>query len=119
MVNKNPTSTRSQSLGIFIMAAPIKHTCPDIDKAIKHMKDALTEALANIEDQTARKWITSDIDSAIDYVEDLRSSNDSLRQWGKELEEEMESHANYTNDLEKKIEDLEQKIAEMENNLVN
>lgn len=92
------------------MAAPVKHTCPDIDKAIKCLKSAMDAVKENIEDRQTIRWIEIDIDSAIDHFEDLRKSNDALRTWGEELTDEIESSANYINELESKIEELEQKI---------
>lgn len=71
------------------MSAPIKHTCPDIDKALKYLKSA-RQQLANNLDDTDIRWINGDLDSVESILEDLRSSNDSLRSWGHDLEKEIE-----------------------------
>lgn len=89
------------------MSAPIKNTCPDIDKAIRCLKVAMDEIRDAIEDRRTVRSIEMEIDSAIGYFEDLRSANDALRNWGKEMEDEVENSANYINELENKIESLE------------
>lgn len=89
------------------MAAPVKHTCPDIDRAIKHLKDAKWELRAAIDDNSIIWSIESEIDNAIGYFEDLRKSNDELRQWGEELDKELQSAGNTIADMEDKISELE------------
>ena len=86
---------------------PIKHTCPDIDKYIRRIKNVLTternlrtyehdELLASAID------MSSELESCIDYLEELRSSNDTLRQWGIEEAEKVD-------ELELQIEELSEK----------
>lgn len=81
---------------------PIPHTCPDIDKVIKSLK--LIERLSNLgkyeyTNQELRD-IISDINNEVygldDKLEELRASNDSLRQWGI-------AEAEYVDELEEKI----------------
>lgn len=101
------------------MGAPVKNTCPDIDNAIKKIKRALkiaSEGRQNYEKGT--DW-QSDFDAIEDELmclegelEDLRSDNSALRDWGHELDEEVEKSATYINELE-------EKIAKLESNLVN
>jgi len=103
------------------MSAPVKHTCPDIDKIISQVKSAVKEL------ENAKKLLThekiADADYSIDYaireiedlcdsgyygrinnpLEELRRSNSSLREWGEELENENEK-------LSKKIEELETEL---------
>lgn len=86
------------------MPAPVKNTCPDIDKAIKCLKTAMKEVAEAIEDKQIIRSIEIEIDNAIGYFEQLRNDNDSLRSWGNELNDEVESSANYINELENKIE---------------
>jgi len=89
------------------MGAPVKHTCPDIDRAIKHLKSAISEAKGLIEDKKDFQSVEWEIEQAIGYFEDLRKSNDALRQWGEELDKELEESANLIGDLEDKVAELE------------
>lgn len=79
------------------MAAPVKHTCPEIDRVIKSIREAIKiagEGRKHTEDRD-----TDDMFKEIEFVldgleykmEDLRSSNDALRTWGHELEKELET----------------------------
>lgn len=88
------------------MSAPVKNTCPDIDKCIKEVRVAIKAAergrkehpeaddyfydiLCNIEDLEGR-------------LEDLRSDNSELRSWGHWLQEELHSLAQQLEDIETK-----------------
>ena len=89
------------------MAAPVKHTCPDIDHCLKYLKYAegsLKSALDRISDvmyhcepseQNELKSAKREIESAISdmdisgMLEELRSANDALRSWGYGLEDEI------------------------------
>ena len=90
------------------MAAPIKHTCPEIDRYIKSIKQTIVEE-RYLRDYTEKEVFDAAVSMAnkleccIDYLESLRSSNEILRNWGKELTDELESAATYINDLENKI----------------
>ena len=88
------------------MSAPVENTCPDIDRAIEHLKAALSEIKDVIEDKQTFNSIEYEIDAAIDYFEDLRSSNDKLRSWGQDLEDELQSAGEEINSLEQKIETI-------------
>lgn len=69
---------------------PIKHTCPDIDKVIKSIKEierlCSDRNLRGIEEIDDFKSIISEIDSELwglqDKLEELRKSNEELRSWG-------------------------------------
>lgn len=85
---------------------PIKHTCPDIDKLIKG-QNQITKLLKNyqkIDDIEDLRGIVSDIENILwdfeDELEKLRSSNDTLRDWGISEAEEVDK-------LEGKIYSLE------------
>lgn len=78
------------------MPAPVKHTCPDIDKIIASIKSALRTC------NTARKhfgkdheaedyfWdIASELDDIEGKLEYLRKANSALREWGEGLEKEI------------------------------
>jgi peptidoglycan hydrolase CwlO-like protein len=93
------------------MAAPVKHTCPDIDKCIKLINSAIKDAESgmkitdrNSDEHDYFRYIISNIEDIEGILEDLRSSNDALRSWGEELTNEIESSANYIDELEQKIE---------------
>jgi len=91
------------------MAAPVKNTCPDIDKYIKYIKYAL------VKERDLKSMSESDVfynavemanqlEECIGYLEDLRSSNGALREWGEGLESELEDAAATINELETKLE---------------
>ena len=66
---------------------PIKHTCPDIDKYIKWIKFEIVKDrdLKNFSEQElfdAASSMSSQLESCIEYLEELRNSNNILRQWG-------------------------------------
>ena len=91
------------------MREPIKNTCPDIDRFIKSIKQVLynDRELKNLESDdlyNAASNMACELESCIDYLEELRAGNDELRQWG--IEE-----AGKVDELELKIEELEQEGA--------
>jgi len=95
------------------MAAPVKNTCPDIDKVIKWVKSAIKNAEQwvkitdrNSDENDYFRYIISDIEDVEGMMEELRSANDSLRSWGEELTNELEIAANQIYDLENEIEKL-------------
>ena len=72
---------------------PVGYTCPDIDRFIKEIdnaKDYLQDALNIISDFEGQ-------------LEDLRSDNDALRNWGHEQEDRADS-------LELELEELKSKL---------
>ena len=96
------------------MAAPVKNTCPDIDKYIRWIKMALVEEryLKGYNEREvfdAAVSMANELESCIGYLEDLRSSNDSLRCWGECLEEELHDAGQQINDLENHLEELKEK----------
>lgn len=81
------------------MSAPVKHTCPDIDKVIKWIRDCEGEEI----DKYFIKNIVVDL-------EELREANSKLRNWGESLEEELHEAALRIDDLENTIEELKETI---------
>ena len=74
---------------------PIKHTCPEIDKYIKSIKFALfkereLEKLSEEELMDAATTMSSELEYCIEYLEELRRSNDTLRRWGIEEAERVD-----------------------------
>lgn len=84
---------------------PIKHTCPDIDKYIKSikseiLKDRDLERLNESELFDAASSMSSELERCIDWLEELRQSNQTLRNWGISEAEEVDSLNNYVSELE-------------------
>jgi predicted P-loop ATPase len=85
---------------VFIMGKhhrePIKHTCPDIDKLIKGQTEImkLIRNYQKIDEVEDFKDIISDIENILwdfdNELEKLRSSNDTLRDWGISEAEEVD-----------------------------
>ena len=74
------------------MSAPIKHTCPAIDKYIKSIKQVIVKhhdlKYMNETDLFDTAYAMScELESCIEYLEDLRQSNDTLREYGEQQEE--------------------------------
>jgi len=77
---------------------PVKHTCPDIDKVIKISKTAMSDIsdrnLRNFDDIEDLKshlyYVESCLSDIDDLMEQLRSANESLRQWGTEEAEQVD-----------------------------
>ena len=95
------------------MSAPVKNTCPDIDRLIKLLRDIQHTAKEGMRESEKHSDVYQrfkdcewDIDDIIYSLEDLRKANAALRDWGESLDSEVESLSNYVNDLESKIESL-------------
>jgi len=83
---------------------PIKHTCPDIDKYIKWIrfeivKDRDLKSMDEKELYDAASSMASQLESCIEYLEEMRKSNETLRNWG--IEE-----AGKVDDLEFELEEV-------------
>ncbi len=87
------------------MSAPVKHTCPDINRLIRKSNDAikwLYDALKEDDLETVKNIINDAINEIEDIdglAEDLRSDNQQLREWGEELEDEIEDLKAEINEL--------------------
>jgi len=95
------------------MGAPVQNTCPDIDKGIKLIEDAMSiikcrrkEIDSKSEEDDVLWDILAKIEDVPSIFEQLRRDNDALRTWGHTLNEEVENSANYINELEEKIEKM-------------
>lgn len=119
---------------------PVKHTCPDIDR-IKNTITSIVNEMKNCDDRDSTDDLLENIkDWASDLesigvgkwceLENLRSSNGALRDWGNEmyndaetleaekdvLEGKYEDAKNNISDLESKISELESYISNLDNN---
>lgn len=74
---------------------PIQHTCPDIDRHIKYIQQSIVKVrdLKNMNQQelySAAADMSTELESCIDYLENLRRSNHELRSWGIEEAERVD-----------------------------
>lgn len=75
--------------------APIKHTCPEIDRYIKFIKQAIYKdsQLRSLNESELFKVasdMSTELEACIDYLESMRESNKILRDWGEELYEKVD-----------------------------
>lgn len=109
---------------------PVRNTCPDIDRLQKTIKDIQSDFASFkdtddvndfLESMSNASWELKDI---YDTLEELRSANSALRDWGHELTslaEQMESEKdteieelqNEISAKESEIEDLEETVEEL------
>lgn len=103
-----------------IPTCPNKPTCPQVDRALKTLK----EVISNIEYYNKRdneedfediisglsNWI-SELDYVAYEIEDLRRSNGDLRDWGNELVDCIDE---ISAEKDERAEELEQKVADLE-----
>lgn len=88
------------------MGAPVPHTCPDVDNAIKVLKE-----VEGFSDE-----ISGNSRHVADILEDLRKSNASLRDWGEDMELQRNDLQEENQDLLDKIQELEDRISQLESN---
>lgn len=94
------------------MSAPVKNTCPDIDKLIikiidigKTSKEGMKHTDASEDNYQRFKDCEWFIDDIVSGLEDLRKANASLREWGEGLEGELHESAQIISDLENQLEE--------------
>lgn len=94
------------------MSAPVKITCPDIDKVINHIMGAIKTAIKGRKElPEADDYfydILYDLEGLDEKLEDLRNDNSQLRNWGDGLEEELHAAAQQIADLENQLEEIMQ-----------
>lgn len=109
--------------------APIGHTCPIIDNVIGKMESAKNEAdyiSKHPEEDSSEEanTILGELVDAIKEIEDVRSANSELRDWGneeynraEEAEGERDEAIRDKEYLQEEIGELKAKIEEMETQL--
>ena len=110
--------------------APIGYTCPIINSVIDRMKLAKNEAdyiskHSQEEDSTGgASIILEELSNAIEEIEDVRSANSELRDWGneeynraEEVERERDEAIRDKEYLQEEIDELKVKIEELETQL--
>ena len=86
------------------MPAPVGHTCPNIDKTIKKLKtirELVDDTFHDIKAQLDKLVykVESELDDIEDDLEELRSDNSSLREWGTESEDRIDELEDELNEL--------------------
>lgn len=108
---------------------PVRHTCPDIDR-IKDTIKRIVIRLDNFDEDTDKEVLLSyisDVSSDLyeiggsnsSELEELRASNHSLREWGREMYEDAEQMEKERDEFECKVSDLERQISQMEDTIYN
>ena len=94
---------------------PIGHACPDIDDIVEKAKEIQSMCKSPEDDDHEFNYrcilyLTLDI---ISQIEDLRSSNSTLREWGNEINDELEEAEAENDKLHQKIEELVEDIIDL------
>jgi ElaB/YqjD/DUF883 family membrane-anchored ribosome-binding protein len=102
--------------------APIKHTCPIIDSIIAEMESAKGEAEyilknKNEDSEIEARAIIVALESAIGIIEDVRTANSTLREWGNDEYERAEEAEKREAEALREIEDLKDRILELKDNI--
>jgi chromosome segregation ATPase len=101
------------------MAAPVRNSCPDIDKGLVLLNQI--DFLLSPINQNIKSYSIDDIEDAINstlcivsdietHFEEVRAINSDLRSWA---EEELERKENEIHMLREEMEDLEQELEEI------
>lgn len=107
------------------MAAPVKHTCPEIDKYIRSIKDVMVRndrTLMQMSEDDIRDTaiqMNNELHDCIEYLESLRQSNEELRNWGEELDGNLSSAAEEINELSERLDAAEKRVHDLEYELIN
>lgn len=90
--------------------APIGNTCPIIDRVLGLISDLYNNTT---DDEQSEK----DYKAAKDYLEEIRSANATLREWGNELfykcdelEKDLDNANNDIDSLKDKLQDLQREL---------
>ena len=104
--------------------APVGHTCPDINIVIRSIRSALNDCKGgkNLAERDSDFYtlfdsIESELWGVEDQMEELRTCNSKLRDWGEESEEKANSLENQVSSLEERISQLTDEISYLNNKL--
>ncbi len=92
--------------------APVKNTCPKIDKAIGALHNVL--CCVSEEDKENLENAISYSNEAQDLLEEIRSANEELRAWGNDMHNEREYWEKETDILQRNNDDLKDEINSLE-----
>jgi hypothetical protein len=88
---------------------PVGHTCPKIDACIS--------AIESVYNGKEGYGILDDLLGSAGLLEEIRSANEALRDWGAEQEDEASDLRGEVSDLTKTVSSQEDRIAELEREL--
>ena len=94
---------------------PIGHTCPDIDVIVANAKkiQSICESPEEEEHEFNYRCILDLTSDIISQIEDLRFSNSTLRDWGHDINDELEEAEADNERLQQRIEKLEEEISDL------
>jgi len=90
---------------------PVENTCPLIDTIIGIIEDCYLEF-------PREPFLKKQFDMSKPILEEIRTANSSLREWGGKNAEEADEFEEKFDDAEKKIDTLERRIAELEQTIL-
>ena len=98
---------------------PIRHTCPDIDVVVEMAKEvqSICESPEDGEHELNYRFISDLASDIISQIEDLRSSNSTLRDWGNDINDELERVEEERDDLQKMVWNLEYDISDLKHEI--
>lgn len=102
--------------------APVGNTCPDINKAQRSLQSTIKDAEYAIKRYELSSDTVSIVEAAvdkmsmaIDVLEEMRSANSKLRDWGDQMEQELEDARTELQELraekDTRIEELKSEVA--------
>ena len=103
---------------------PIKYTCPDIDSVIEWIDDAIKscDSKSDLENYTYEERINDVkyyLRGCFDKLEELRSANSTLRDWGNDINNELEEVEKERDEALDKVANLEDEIEDLKTQLDN